>query len=274
MFRTRMNPKVFWGASVIIGLLLAVALIAPGASDLVFARAQAWVIASFGWFYVAAVAGFLALVVVLAVGPTGRLKLGPDDSTPDFPYLSWVAMLFAAGMGIGLMYFGVAEPVQHYVAPPEVEPRSFEAAREAMVITFFHYGFHAWGIYGLVGLTLAFFAYRKGLPLTLRSGLYPLLGERIKGPIGDAIDIFAIWGTVFGLATSLGFGVAQINSGLNYLTGLPSNAGVQVALIAAIMGAATISVLTGVDRGVRRLSELNLVLAILLMAFVFAVGPT
>src|SRR5690606_9553978 len=170
--------------------------------------------------------------------------------------------------------FGVAEPVQHYVAPPEVEPRSFEAAREAMVITFFHYGFHAWGIYGLVGLTLAFFAYRKGLPLTLRSGLYPLLGERIKGPIGDAIDIFAIWGTVFGLATSLGFGVAQINSGLNYLTGLPSNAGVQVALIAAIMGAATISVLTGVDRGVRRLSELNLVLAILLMAFVFAVGPT
>jgi choline/glycine/proline betaine transport protein len=172
------------------------------------------------------------------------------------------------------MYFGVAEPIQHYIAPPDVAPRTFDAAREAMVITFFHYGVHAWAIYALVGLSLAYFAHRKGLPLTLRSGLYPLLGRRIEGPIGDAVDIFAIWGTVFGIATSLGFGVAQINSGLNYLTGLPSNPGVQVGLIAVVMGAAMVSVLTGLDRGVRRLSELNLVLAILLMVFVLAVGPT
>lgn len=274
MFKTKMNPRVFWGASVIVVLLLVAAVLAPGASDYVFQAAQSWVIDAFGWFYVVAVAGFLLVVVGLAVAPTGRLKLGPDDSEPDFPYVSWLAMLFAAGMGIGLMYFAVAEPVQHYAAPPEGAPGTFAAAREAMVITFTHWGVHAWAIYALVGLSLAFFAHRKGLPLTLRSGLYPLLGKRINGPIGDAVDIFAIWGTLFGIATSLGLGVAQINSGLNYLTGLPSNAGVQVGLIALVMGAATISVLTGLDRGVRRLSELNLVLAVLLMTFVFVVGPT
>lgn len=274
MLKSRMNPRVFWGASLVVGALLAVAVAAPGASDRVFQAAQAQVIGAFGWFYIAAVAGFLLTVVALALAPTGRLKLGPEDAEPDFPWLSWIAMLFAAGMGIGLMYFGVAEPIQHYVAPPDVEPRTFDAAREAMVITFFHYGVHAWAIYALVGLTLAYFAHRKGLPLTLRSGLYPLLGKRIHGPIGDAVDAFAIWGTVFGIATSLGFGVAQINSGLNYLVGLPVGPGVQVGLIALVMGAALVSVLTGLDRGVRRLSELNLVLAVSLMVFVLAVGPT
>ena len=274
MLKSKMNPRVFWGASLIITLLLLAAVLAPGASDYVFQAAQRWVIGAFGWFYVAAVAGFLLLVVGLAVAPTGRLKLGPDDCEPDFPYVSWLAMLFAAGMGIGLMYFAVAEPVQHYAAPPEGAPGTFAAVREAMVITFTHWGVHAWAIYALVGLSLAYFAHRKGLPLTLRSGLYPLLGRRTDGWIGDAVDIFAIWGTLFGIATSLGLGVAQINSGLAYLTGLPSNAAVQVGLIALVMGAATVSVLTGLDRGVRRLSELNLVLAVLLMAFVFAVGPT
>ena len=269
-----MNPRVFWGASAIVALLLGVAALAPGASDLVFQAAQRWVIETFGWFYVAAVAGFLLLVVVLAIGPTGRLKLGPDDSEPDFPFVSWLAMLFAAGMGIGLMYFAVAEPIQHYASPPEAAPKTFEAAREAMVITFTHWGVHAWAIYALVGLSLAYFAHRKGLPLTLRSGLHPLLGRQIDGPIGDAVDIFAICGTLFGIATSLGLGVTQINSGLNDLTGLPANAWVQVGLIALVMGAAMVSVLTGLDRGVRRLSELNLILAVCLMVFVLVAGPT
>ena len=274
MLKSKMNPRVFWGASLIIGALLAAALIAPGASDYAFGHAQDWVIATFGWFYVAAVAGFLLIVLVLAMGPTGRLKLGPDDCEPDFPYLSWLAMLFAAGMGIGLMYFAVAEPVQHYAAPPDVEPGTFAAAREGMVITFIHWGVHAWAIYAVVGLSLAYFAHRKGLPLTLRSGLHPLLGRRINGPIGDAVDVFAICGTLFGIATSLGLGVSQINSGLNYLTGLPSNAWVQVGLIVVVMAAATASVLTGLDRGVRRLSELNLTIAVGLMLFVLVVGPT
>jgi len=271
---TKMNPRVFWGASLIVGVLLAAAIAAPGESDRLFQAAQGWVIDTFGWFYIAAVAGFLMLVLFLGLGPTGRLKLGPDDSEPDFPYASWLAMLFAAGMGIGLMYFAVAEPIQHYAMPPEAPPGTFGAAREAMVITFTHWGVHAWAIYALVGLSLAYFAHRKGLPLTLRSGLSPLLGKRINGPIGDAVDIFAICGTLFGIATSLGLGVAQINSGLNYLTGLPNTPWVQVGLIALVMGAATVSVLTGLDRGVRRLSELNLIIAVLLMLFVLAVGPT
>ena len=269
-----MNPRVFWGASLIIGALLAVAIAAPDQSDRFFQSSQDWVIDTFGWFYVAAVAGFLFLILFLALGPTGSLKLGPDDCEPDFPYASWLAMLFAAGMGIGLMYFGVAEPIQHYVSPPEAEPGTYAAAREAMVITFTHYGVHAWAIYALVGLSLGFFAHRKGLPLTLRSGLSPLLGKRTHGPIGDAVDIFAVCGTVFGIATSLGFGVSQINSGLNYLIGLPNTALVQCGLIAVVMAAATASVLTGLDKGVRRLSELNLILAVLLMLFVLVVGPT
>lgn len=274
MLKSRMNPRVFWGASLIVGALLAVALLAPGAADQAFAAAQAWVIATFGWFYVAAVAGFLLVVVALAAGPTGRLRLGADGAEPDFPYVSWLAMLFAAGMGIGLMYFAVAEPVQHFAAPPDDAPGSLAAARHAMVITFLHWGVHAWAIYALVGLSLAYFAHRKGLPLTLRSGLRPLLGRRADGWAGDAVDVFAICGTLFGIATSLGLGVAQINGGLTYLTGLPANAAVQVTLIAVVMGAATVSVLTGLDRGIRRLSELNLVIAVGLMLFVLTVGPT
>lgn len=269
-----MNPRVFWGASAITAALLLLATLAPGASDYMFTAAQSWVIASFGWFYVAVVAGFLAFVAFLAIGPTGKIKLGPDDGEPDFPYVSWLAMLFAAGMGIGLMYFAVAEPVQHYIAPPEAEPGTINAAREAMVITFTHWGVHAWAIYAVVGLSLAYFSHRKGLPLTLRSGLQPLLGERINGGIGDAVDIFAICGTLFGIATSLGLGVAQINTGLAYLLGVPNTVVSQILLIAGVMGLATISVLTGLDRGVRRLSELNLTLAVLLMTFVLVVGPT
>lgn len=269
-----MNPRVFWGASAIIAMLLLVATLAPGQSDRVFQSVQAWVIDTFGWLYIASVAGFVGLVLVLAIGPTGALKLGADDAEPDFPYLSWLAMLFAAGMGIGLMYFGVAEPIQHYINPPSGEGGTFTAAREAMGITFFHYGAHAWAIYALVGLSLAYFAHRKGLPLTLRSGLSPLLGKRINGPIGDAVDIFAIWGTAFGIATSLGFGVSQMNSGLTYLLGIPNTPWVQVGLIVVVMAAATASVMSGVGKGVRRLSELNLTLAVLLMLFVLVAGPT
>ncbi len=269
-----MNPRVFWGATIVAALLLGSALAAPNASDLIFRQAQAWVIDTFGWFYVASVAGFLAVVVVLAIGPAGKLRLGPDDAEPDFPYVSWLAMLFAAGMGIGLMYFAVAEPVQHYSAPPEVEPGTILAAREAMVITFTHWGVHAWAIYAVVGLSLAYFTHRKGLPLTLRSGFHPLLGKRINGWAGDAVDIFAICGTLFGIATSLGLGVSQMSSGLDYVYGLPNGIETQIVLIVVVMGIATLSVLSGVDRGVRRLSELNLILAVLLMIFVLLTGPT
>ncbi|MCH7863092.1 MAG: BCCT family transporter, partial [Proteobacteria bacterium] len=166
MPNTRMNPRVFWGASAIVAIMLAATLLMPGTADSAFKAAQSWTIDTFGWFYIASVAAFLVIVLALGFGPAGKLKLGPDDAEPDFPYVSWLAMLFAAGMGIGLMYFAVAEPIQHYIAPPDVAPGTILAAREAMAITFHHYGVHAWAIYALVGMSLAYFTYRKGLPLT------------------------------------------------------------------------------------------------------------
>lgn len=274
MPKSHINPRVFWGASAIIAVLLVTTLAMPGRADLAFKAAQAWTIDTFGWFYIAAVAVFLVVVLALGFGPAGRLKLGPADAEPDFPYLSWLAMLFAAGMGIGLMYFAVAEPIQHYISPPEAESGTILAAREAMAITFHHYGVHAWAIYALVGLSLAYFTYGKGLPLTLRSGLSPILGKRINGPLGDAIDVFAVCGTVFGIATSLGFGVSQMTAGLSYNYGVPDTMTTKIVVIAVVMGAATLSVLSGADRGIRRLSELNLLLAIALMLFVLAIGPT
>ena len=274
MLKSEINPRVFWGASGIIALLLVTTLAMPGTADTAFKAAQAWAIDTFGWFYISAVAVFLVVVLALGFGPAGKLKLGPDDAEPDFPYLSWLAMLFAAGMGIGLMYFAVAEPIQHYISPPEAPSGTILAAREAMAITFHHYGVHAWAIYALVGLSLAYFTYRKDMPLTLRSGLSPILGKRIDGPLGDAIDIFAVCGTVFGVSTSLGFGVSQMTAGLNYEYGIPDTLMVKIVVIVVVMGAATLSVLSGADRGVRRLSELNLTVAVLLMLFVMAVGPT
>src|SRR5690554_2905220 len=204
----------------------------------------------------------------------GTIKLGPDHSEPDYSRISWFAMLFSAGMGIGLMFFGVAEPVMHFLAPPVAEPGSVDAAREAMKITFFHWGLHAWAIYAIVALILAFFAYRHGLPLTLRSALYPLIGDKIYGPIGHAVDVFAVIGTVFGIATSLGYGVTQINAGFNYLFDVPVSDTVQVLLIIGVTALAVVSVTTGLDKGIRRLSELNIVLAVLLLLFVLLLGPT
>ncbi len=274
MIKSEINPRVFWGASAIIALLLVTTLAMPGTADAAFKAAQNWAIDTFGWFYISAVAVFLVVVLTLGFGPAGKLKLGPDDAEPDFPYLSWLAMLFAAGMGIGLMYFAVAEPIQHYISPPEAPSGTILAAREAMAITFHHYGVHAWAIYALVGLSLAYFTYRKDMPLTLRSGLSPILGKRIDGPLGDAIDIFAVCGTVFGVSTSLGFGVSQMTAGLAYEYGVPDTTTMKIAVIVVVMGAATLSVLSGADRGIRRLSELNLTVAVLLMLFVMAVGPT
>lgn len=274
MTNSKINPNVFWGASAIIAALLATTLAMPGTADVAFKAAQSWAIDTFGWFYISAVAVFLVVVLTLGFGPAGMLKLGSDNAEPDFPYLSWLAMLFAAGMGIGLMYFAVAEPIQHYISPPEAPSGTILAAREAMAITFHHYGVHAWAIYALVGMSLAYFTYRKDMPLTLRSGLSPILGKRINGPLGDAIDIFAVCGTVFGVSTSLGFGVSQMTAGLAYEYGLPDTITVKFIVIVLVMGAATLSVLSGADRGIRRLSELNLTVAILLMLFVMAVGPT
>ncbi|MFD2649336.1 BCCT family transporter [Devosia albogilva] len=268
------NPPVFFGAVGVIAMFLAIGVLFPADAGAIFGGLQAGILNAFGWLYLLAVGIFLVSVILFCFGRFGRLKLGPDESTPDFRFVSWIAMLFAAGMGIGLMFYAVGEPMTHFMLPPTAEPRSIQATREAMSVTFFHWGIHAWAIYAVVGLSLAYFGYRYNLPLTIRSGLYPLLKERINGPIGHAVDIFAIVGTVFGIATSLGLGVSQINAGLNYLLGIPIDPMVQLPLIAGITLLATISVVSGLEKGVRILSETNLVIAILLMVFVLVVGPT
>jgi len=272
--RSTINPPVFFTSAILVLLLVLYATVFQEHAQRVFEHVQQWIITNASWFYILTVALVLISVVFLAVSRYGDIKLGPDHSEPDYPNKSWFAMLFSAGMGIGLMFFGVAEPVMHFINPPVGEPNTIAAAREAMNITFFHWGLHAWAIYAIVALILAYFSFRNGLPLTLRSALYPLIGERIYGPIGHAVDIFAILGTVFGVATSLGYGVLQINSGLHQLFGLPVSTTVQVVLIAATCALATLSVASGLDKGIRILSELNLGLAVILMLFVLVMGPT
>ncbi|MGE1085160.1 BCCT family transporter [Pseudomonas shirazensis] len=272
--KATINPPVFWISAVLLLLLVLYASVFQAHAQSLFAHIQGWIIGNVSWFYILAVAIILGTVVFLGISRYGDIKLGPDHSTPDYSSTTWFAMLFSAGMGIGLMFFGVAEPVMHFLKPPIGDGGTVQAAGEAMRITFFHWGLHAWAIYAIVALILAYFSFRQGLPLTLRSALYPLIGERIYGPLGHAVDIFAIIGTVFGVATSLGFGVAQINTGLNALFGVPVSTGVQIALIIGTTLLATLSVMSGLDKGIRRLSELNLGLAVLLLLMVMLLGPT
>jgi choline/glycine/proline betaine transport protein len=211
----------------------------------------------------------------VAFSSWGHIKLGPDHADPQYSFPAWFAMLFSAGYGIALLFFGVAEPVLHYATPPAGTGETVDAAKQAMQIAFFHWGFHIWAIYGLVGLVLAYFSFRHGLPLSMRSALYPLIGERIHGPLGHAVDVFAILGTMFGIATTLGLSVAQINAGINYLwPGIPVNVTVQIIAITVITGLAILSVVAGLDKGIKRLSIVNMALAVSLMLFVFAVGPS
>ena len=266
---------VFIPAVLVIVLMVIGTMSNPDAAGKLFAEILTYMTNTFGWFYMLAVAIFLVFVVAVAFSSWGNIKLGPDHAEPEYSFVAWFAMLFSAGYGIALLFFGVAEPVLHYSAPPEGPALTIDAAKQAMQIAFFHWGFHIWAIYCLVGLSLAYFAFRHGLPLSMRSTLYPIIGEKIHGPMGHTVDVFAILGTMFGIATTLGLSVAQINAGLNYLwPSVPVNTTVQIIAIVAITALATLSVVAGLDKGVKRLSMLNMVLAIGLMLFVFAVGPT
>ena len=266
---------VFVPAVLVIALMVIGTMSNPERAGLLFADILAYITTTFGWFYMLVVAIFLVFIVSVAFSSWGNIKLGPDHAQPEYSFLSWFAMLFSAGYGIALLFFGVAEPVLHYASPPTGAALTVDAAKQAMQIAFFHWGFHIWAIYGLVGLSMAYFAFRHGLPLSMRSTLYPLIGDKIYGPMGHAVDTFAILGTMFGIATSLGLSVAQINAGLNYLwPSIPVNTTVQIIAIVAITCLATLSVVAGMDKGVKRLSILNIGLAVSLMVFVFAVGPT
>jgi choline/glycine/proline betaine transport protein len=271
---TSISPVTFFGSAIIALGLILYASIAPQSANAFFEHANAWVLAEAGWFYMLAVGIFVLFLLALAVSPLGRIKLGPDDSVPDYGYGTWVAMLFSAGMGIGIVFYGVAEPITHFSTPPDAEPRTAQAARDAMEITFFHWGVHAWAIYGVLGLALAYFGFRKDQPLLVRSAFHPILGDRIHGPVGDVIDIFAVVGTLAGLATSLGLGVAQLNASMNYLFGLPQDLTTQLVLIGIVTVLATITVATGLDNGIRRLSEMILIVSFVLMGLILALGPT
>jgi len=274
--RSTILLPVFVPAAIIMLLLVIGTAINPEAAGALFDDVLAFTTETFGWFYMLAVALFLMFIIVLAFSSYGSIKLGPDHAEAEYKFLEWFAMLFSAGYGIALLFYGVAEPVMHFSSPPMSEPETIAAAKEAMRIAYFHWGFHIWAIYGVVGLSLAYFAFRHGLPLSIRSTLYPIIGDRIHGPIGHTVDVFAILGTMFGIATSLGLSVSQINAGLNYLLPdiIPMNTTVQVIAIALVTAAALVSVLAGMDKGVKRLSILNMLLATALMIFVFVVGPT
>lgn len=272
--KTTILKPVFIPSVIFIVGLVAFTIFAPELANDIFGTTKNFVAEKFAWLYMLSVGIFLCFALFLAVSPFGKFKLGPDQSKPTYTNISWFAMLFSAGMGIGLMFFGVAEPVMHYIAPPIGDKESIESAKLAMNIVFLHYGLHAWSIYAIVGLVLAYFSFRHGLPLSIRSALYPLVGDRIYGPIGHSVDTIAVLGTVFGVATSLGFGVLQINSGLNYLFDIPVGISTQIILIALITAVATVSVVLGLDGGIKRISELNLYLASALLLFVFLAGPT
>ena len=272
--KSQLNIKVFGSASAIIIALLLYTAALPKEAQSLFTLIQASIIENGSWFYVLTVAFIFFFVIFLAVSRYGDIRLGPDHSTPDYSLVSWLSMLFAAGMGIGLMFFGVAEPLMHYLSPPTAETGTVAAVQEAMKMTFFHWGLHAWAIYTIVALVLAYFSYRHHLPLTLRSALYPLIGDRIYQWPGHLVDVFAVVSTVFGVATSLGLGASQVNAGFNYLFDIDVSTTNQIIIMFVITGFAVISVATGLDKGIKILSETNMILAIILLLLIFILGPT
>ncbi|MBH9310997.1 choline BCCT transporter BetT [Pseudomonas aeruginosa] len=269
-----MNPPVFYGAAILILLFAAVVIGFPQRAGEWLLAAQTWASQTVGWYYLLAMTLYLIFVVVTALSGYGKIKLGADHDEPEFSYLSWAGMLFAAGISITLFFFCVSEPLTHFLQPPQGEAGTQEAARQAMELLFLHWGLHGWGVFALVAMALAYFAYRHNLPLALRSALYPLIGKRINGPIGYTVDCFGIIATVFGLGADMGFGVLQLNSGLDYLYAIPHTHPVQMALIVLMMGAAISVAVSGVDKGIRILSDINMLLACSLLLFVLFAGPT
>ncbi|MGC1330575.1 MULTISPECIES: choline transporter BetT [unclassified Pseudomonas] len=269
-----MNPPVFYFAASFILLFGIVVIAFPQQAGAWLNAAQAWAANTVGWYYMLAMTLYLVFVVVTALSGYGKIKLGADHDEPEFSYLSWAGMLFAAGISITLFFFCVSEPLTHMLTPPQGEGGTQAAARQAMQLLFLHWGLHGWGVFAFVGMALAYFAYRHNLPLALRSALFPLIGKRINGPIGYAVDGFGIIATVFGLGADMGFGVLHLNSGLDILFGVPHTQWVQVILITLMMGAAIIVAVSGVDKGVRVMSDINMLLAVALLLFVLFAGPT
>ncbi len=268
------DGPVFWPAATLIVVFIAVTLIIGKPMEKIFSVIQDNISDYGGWFFILSVNFFLFFVLYIAFSKYGKIRLGGTRSKPEFSMGAWFAMLFSAGMGIGILFWSVAEPINHFIHPPQGDGGTVEAARTAMESTFLHWGLHAWGIYALVGMALAFFTFNKKLPLTISSVFYPLLGKKIYGPWGKAINVLAVVATLFGLATSLGLGVQQVSAGLAHLFGLPDTLNTQVILITLITFAATGSVVAGLSGGVKRLSEMNMVIGALFLLFMVIVGPS
>ena len=288
---------VFVTSSIAIVVFIVGALVFREGATLIFGNTRTWLTTNLDWLFMITTNFVVLFCLFLALSPLGKVRLGGKDAEPEYSYLTWVAMLFAAGVGIGLLFFGVLEPVTYFQSPPlglanldqvydteiaynaENTPDMDDANTQVagalgVAVTTFHWGLHGWAVYGIVGLTLAFFAYNRGLPLAIRSAFYPLFGERVWGWPGHVIDTFAIFAGLFGLATSLGLGVQQVSAGLNYLFDIPATNATMVLLIVVITSIALVSVLTGIDVGIRRLSEFNIMLALLLLLTVIVLGPT
>jgi choline/glycine/proline betaine transport protein len=265
---------VFLGGAVLILTFVVLGIAYHAAMADTAAAVHDWIARRLGWFYTGAVAIFPVFAIALAISRYGDVRLGDPQERPKYRRLTWFAMLFSAGMGIGLLFWSVAEPLSHYLAPPYGEGGTEEAGRLALRLTFFHWGLHAWAIYVVTALGLAFFAFRHKLPLSLRSVFYPLVGDRIFGPFGHVVDVFAVLGTMFGVATSLGLGVMQVNAGLDYLFEIGHSRTIQLLLIAGITAAATASVVSGLDKGIATLSRANVFAAFAMLAAVLLLGPT
>ncbi|MEQ3554636.1 BCCT family transporter [Pseudonocardia nematodicida] len=270
----RTNPVIFFWSAGLMLVLLVLLLALPGPIGTVFSAGREWITTNLGWFFVLGVTVWLAFLAWAALSRYGNLKLGHENDRPEYSNLSWFAMLFAGGIGTVLMFWGVAEPISHFSAPPfeGVEPYSAQAAEDAMAVALYHLGLHTWAIFTLPGLAFGFFIYRYDLPLRVSSVFYPLLGQRIHGPIGRTIDVAAVLGTMFGLAVSLGLGTSQISAGLSSLLGIADSTALRVGVVVLVAAIATVSVAAGLDKGIKRLSNLNIGVAVGLMLFVLFFG--
>ncbi|OLT15972.1 multidrug DMT transporter permease [Serinicoccus sp. CUA-874] len=270
----RTNPQIFFTSAGLMVVILALLLIFPGTIGDGFTAARTWVTTNLGWFFIFGVTAWLVFLVWIAISKYGDLRLGKADEKPAYGRVSWFTMLFAGGIGTVLMFWGVAEPISHFSTPPfpGVEPYSAAAAEDAMNVALYHLGLHTWTIFTLPGLAFGFFIYRYDLPMRVSSVFYPFLKERIHGPIGKTIDVFAVLGTLFGLAVSLGLGTSQISAGLSALTGLSDSVLVRVLVITVLTAVATVSVAVGLDKGIKRLSNINIGMAVGMMLFVLFTG--
>lgn len=267
--------KSFYITLAAVILAVGYGVIAPTHFEEITTSVKNFIADSFGWYYLLTVSMLFFISVFLIFSPIGRIRLGKDSDRPQFSMISWLAMLFSAGMGIGLVFYGAAEPLSHYaVDPATTAPETKAAYKEAMRETFFHWGLHAWSVYGMTALVLAYFQFRKGQPGLISATLRPIFGKRVDGGLGTVIDVFAIFATVFGVATSLGFGAVQINAGLHYLFGIPVSFISQLVIIAIVTVLFLISAWSGLGKGIRILSNTNMVLALALLTFIIALGPT